>query len=182
MSLGTWFRDYVYIPLGGSRVRRARMFLNIFVVWMLTGFWHGAAWNFVVWGLYFAVLLVIEKVFLLKYLQNAKVINQIYVLFAVIISFVIFNASSMGEAVNYIGGMFGAGGIPVVSAEAIYYLKSFGFIFMLAIIGATPVPKKIISKMRMATYLEPVVLLVLLTIITAYLVDGSFNPFLYFRF
>ena len=182
MSLGTWFRDYVYIPLGGSRVRKARMFFNIFLVWMLTGFWHGAAWNFVVWGLYFAVLLVIEKVFLLKHLQNAKVINRIYVLFAIIISFVIFNASSMREAANYIGGMFGAGGIPVISAEAIYYLKSFGLIFLLAMIGSTPIPKKIIAKIKVATYIEPIALLALLTMITAYLVDGSFNPFLYFRF
>lgn len=182
MSLGTWFRDYVYIPLGGSRVRKARMFFNIFLVWMLTGFWHGAAWNFVVWGLYFALLLVVEKVFLLKHLQNAKVINRIYVFFAVIISFVIFNASSMGEAANYIGGMFGVGGIPMISAEAIYYLKSFGVIFALAIIGSTPIPKKIISKIKVVTYVEPLALLALLTIITAYLVDGSFNPFLYFRF
>ena len=172
----------MYIPLGGSRVRKARMFFNIFLVWMLTGFWHGAAWNFIIWGLYFAVLLVIEKVFLLKYLQHAKVINRIYVLFAIIISFVIFNASSMGEAVNYIGAMFGVGSIPIISAEAIYYLKNFGFIFLLAIIGATPIPKKIIGKIKVAMYLEPIVLLALLTIITAYLVDGSFNPFLYFRF
>lgn len=182
ISLGTWFRDYVYIPLGGSRVRKERMFFNIFLVWMLTGFWHGAAWNFIIWGLYFAVLLVIEKVFLLKYLQHAKVINRIYVLLAIIISFVIFNAASMGEAVNYIGGMFGVGSIPIISVEAIYYLKNLGFIFLLAIIGATPIPKKIIGKIKVATYLEPIVLLALLTIITAYLVDGSFNPFLYFRF
>ena len=94
----------------------------------------------------------------------------------------IFNAASMGEAVNYIGGMFGVGSIPIISAEAIYYLKNFGFIFLLAIIGATPIPKKIIGKIKVATYLEPIVLLALLTIITAYLVDGSFNPFLYFRF
>ena len=182
MSLGTWFRDYVYIPLGGSRVKKSRMFFNIFLVWMLTGFWHGAAWNFIVWGLYFAVLLVIEKVFLLKHLQKAKVVNRIYVLFAVIISFVIFNASSMGEAVSYIGGMFSVGNIQIISAEAIYYLRSFGVIFVLAILGSTPLPKKIISKIKVAAYMEPFILVALLTMVTAYLVDGSFNPFLYFRF
>lgn len=182
MSLGTWFRDYVYIPLGGSRVKKARMFFNILVVWMLTGFWHGAAWNFVIWGLYFAVLLIIEKVFLLKYLDKTKVLNRIYVLFAVVISFVIFNAATMYEAVSYIGGMFGVGGIPLCSAEAIYYLRSFAVIFVLAIIGATPIPKKIATKIKVMQYIEPIVLLALLAVITAYLVDGSFNPFLYFRF
>lgn len=182
MSLGTWFRDYVYIPLGGSRVGKIRMFFNIFLVWMLTGFWHGAAWNFIIWGVYFAILLVIEKVCLLRHLPKAKVINRVYVLLAVVISFVIFNATSMGEAVSDIGGMLGAGGIPVISREAIYYLKSFGFVFVLAIIGSTPIPKKMISKIKVARYLEPIVLLALLVMITAYLVDGSFNPFLYFRF
>lgn len=182
MSLGTWFRDYVYIPLGGSRVKKARMFFNILVVWMLTGFWHGAAWNFIIWGLYFAVLLIAEKVFLLKYLDKAKVINRIYVLLAVVISFVIFNAATMHEAVGYIGGMIGVGGIPLCSAEAIYYLKSFAVIFVLAIIGATPIPKKIAAKLKVVQYMEPIVLLALLAVITAYLVDGSFNPFLYFRF
>ena len=182
ISLGTWFRDYVYIPLGGSRVGKGRMFFNIFLVWMLTGFWHGASWNFIVWGLYFAVLLVIEKLFLLKHLQSAKVWNRVYVLFAVVISFVIFNAASLGDAFGCIGGMFGAGGISMISAEAIYYLKSYGFIFGLAVLGSTPLPKKIVSKIKMANYLEPVVLLGLLVMVTAYLVDGSFNPFLYFRF
>ena len=182
MSLGTWFRDYVYIPLGGSRVHTTRMLFNIIVVWMLTGLWHGAAWNFVVWGLFFALLLVVEKVFLLKYLANAKLLNRVYVLFSVVISFVIFNATSLGQAIHDIGGMFGIGDIPIVSAEAIYYLKSFGFIFVLAMIGATPIPKKITSNFKILHYMEPVALLALLLTVTAYLVDGSFNPFLYFRF
>ena len=102
MSLGSWFRDYVYIPMGGSRVGKFRMFFNIFTVWMLTGFWHGAAWNFIFWGLYFAILLVVEKVFLLKYLNQSKVWSRFYLLFAVVISFVIFNATNMGEAFQYI--------------------------------------------------------------------------------
>ena len=182
ISLGSWFRDYVYFPMGGSRVARPRMFLNIFTVWMLTGFWHGADWNFIVWGLYFAVLLVIEKVFLLKFLKKSRVVSHIYVLFFVVISFVIFNAASMGEAIQYIGGMFGAGGIPLVSTEALYYLQSFGLIAALAVIGATPIPKLLAGKVKCLSYVEPVFLLGLLAIITGYLVDGSFNPFLYFRF
>lgn len=185
ISLSMWFRDYVYIPLGGSRVKRTRMFFNIFIVWMLTGMWHGAAWNFVVWGLYFAVLLVIEKAngkFLLNKLENAKIANRIYVLFAVIISFVIFNATSMKVALEDIGGMFGFGNVPLYSAEALYNVRSYGIVFIIAIIGATPLPKKVVEKIKGIQYLEPFVLVALLVMITAYLVDGSFNPFLYFRF
>jgi alginate O-acetyltransferase complex protein AlgI len=182
MSLGSWFRDYVYIPMGGSRVKKFRMFFNIFTVWMLTGFWHGAAWNFIIWGLYFAVLLVVEKVFLLKYLNRSKVLSRVYLLFAVVISFVIFNATNMGEAFCYIGGMFGVGGAPLVSAEALYYLRSYAVVFLVAIIGATPLPKLAAGKIKATQYVEPVFLLVLLVLVTAYLVDGSFNPFLYFRF
>ena len=182
ISLGNWFRDYVYIPLGGSRVNMARHLFNILVVWMLTGFWHGAAWNFIIWGLYFAVLLVIEKTFLLQHLERSKVLSHVYVLFAVVISFVIFNATSLPQVLTDIGGMFGSGNLPLISAEAIYYLRSYAVIFVLAIFGATPIPKKLVSKWKLSQYAEPVVLLLLLVVITAYLVDGSFNPFLYFRF
>ena len=189
MSLGSWFRDYVYIPLGGNRVPKWRWFFNIFVVWMLTGFWHGAAWTFIIWGLYFAVLLVIEKLWLLKHLEKTQVISRIYTLFFVLISFVIFNAADMGEAFAYIGGMFGAGGIPLVSAEFVYYLRSFAVVLILAVIGATPLPKNLVLKLRenekarkVLNGIEPVFLLGLMVLMTAYLVDGSFNPFLYFRF
>lgn len=189
MSLGSWFRDYVYIPLGGNRVSKARWFLNIFIVWMLTGFWHGAAWNFIVWGLFFAILLIIEKLWLLKPLKKSKVLNHIYVMFFVIISFVIFNAADMKEAFSYIGGMFGAGGIPFISEEWLYYLRSYGVVLIVAIIGATPLVKKLILSVKkkstgekIMNIAEPIMLVALLLVITAYLVDGSFNPFLYFRF
>ncbi|MBO5859420.1 MAG: MBOAT family protein [Clostridia bacterium] len=187
MSLGSWFRDYVYIPLGGNRVSTFKKFRNIFVVWMLTGFWHGAAWNFIVWGLYFAVLLVIEKLWLKKYLDKSKAFSHVYVMFLVIISFVIFNAADMGEAMRYIGGMFGFGGVPLFSAEWLYYLRSYAVVIILAIIGATPLPKKIVSKLsekneKLVNLAEPIVLVALMIVMTAYLVDGSFNPFLYFRF
>ena len=182
MSLGSWFRDYVYFPMGGSRVNKPRMFLNILTVWMLTGFWHGAAWTFIVWGLYFAALLLLEKTFLMKYLKRSQVLSRVYLLLAVIISFVIFNATDMAEAFRYIGGMFGGGGVPLASAEALYYLRSYAVIFLVAAIGATPIPKLTVGKVKAARYLEPAVLLGLLVLVTAYLVDGSFNPFLYFRF
>lgn len=189
ISLGTWFRDYVYIPLGGNRVGRARQLLNILVVWMLTGFWHGAAWNFVVWGLMFAVLLIMEKLWLLKPLSKCRPLAHLYVVFFVVISFVIFNAENMGQALSDIGGLFGAGGFPLVSAEAVYCLRSFALVLILAVLGATPLLRN--GLVRLSQYptagkvlnaLEPFTLFVLLLVMTGYLVDGSFNPFLYFRF
>ncbi len=184
MSLGTWFRDYVYIPLGGNRVSVPRWFLNIFVVWMLTGFWHGAAWNFVIWGLYFAVFLCAEKLFLLKWLGKTKVFNRIYALGIVAISFVLFNAVDMSEALLYIKSMFGFGDVPLFSAETVYYLKSYAISLLLGAIGATPIVKKLSLSIpeKVRNLLEPAVLLVLAMVVTAFLIDGSFNPFLYFRF
>lgn len=189
ISLGTWFRDYIYIPLGGNRVSMPCHFFNIFVVWLLTGMWHGAAWTFVVWGLYFAVLLVIEKVFLLKYLEKSKVLSRIYTLLMVLISFVIFNATDMGEGFEYIKGMLGLGGVPVISGEFTYCLKNYGMVLVLAIIGATPIVKRLSVRLcetkiisGILTVVEPVLIVVALTAVTAFLVDGSFNPFLYFRF
>ena len=182
ISLGSWFRDYVYIPLGGSRVGKLRLLFNILTVWMLTGFWHGADWNFIIWGLYFAFLLVVEKIFLSKWLKGSKVLSRIYVLFFVVISFVIFNASSLTEAFDYIGGMLGIGNYPLISLETVFYFKNYCLILILGLIGATPIPKILASKLKISHWLEPIVLVGLLAIVTAYLVDGSFNPFLYFRF
>ena len=182
MSLGSWFRDYVYIPLGGNRVKTWKFIRNILIVWMFTGFWHGAAWNFIVWGLYFAILLLLEKFVLKKFLEKNRLLSHIYVLFLVMISFVIFNAADMKEALIYIGGLFGYGGHPIVSMEFFYYLRSFALVIVTAIIGATPLPKKLANKFKICNYIEPVFLSILLIMCTAYLVDGSFNPFLYFRF
>lgn len=189
MSLGQWFRDYVYIPLGGNRVSTAKHLRNIFVVWFLTGFWHGADWNFIVWGLYFAVLLTLEKMFLGKYLAKSKVLSRIYVLFLIVISFVIFNAAGMGEALQYIGGMFGIGATGLAGSEWLYNLQSYALIMAIAAVGATPVPKLIVKKLKetkagdiAASILSPVFTAVIIVLCTAYLVDGSFNPFLYFRF
>jgi len=190
MSLSTWFRDYVYIPMGGNRVKKSRWFFNIIVVWMLTGFWHGAEWNFIVWGLFFAFFLILEKLWIGKFLAKApSVLSRIYVLLLVAISFVIFNANGMKEAVGDIGAMFGAQNIPLVTAETLYYLRSYAVVIMLAIIGSTPFIKDAVQSLkqypaanRILNIAEPVVMFVLLIVITAYLVDGSFNPFLYFRF
>ena len=189
MSLGSWFRDYVYIPLGGNRVSKPRWFFNIFVVWMATGLWHGAAWNFVLWGVMFAVLLVIEKLWLLEPLKKLKVLNHVYVLFLVMISFVIFDASSVKDAFSCITAMFGGQHIPLVTFESVYYLRSYLIILVIAIIGATPLPKKLAdaAEKNKHTHIafnvsEPVALMLLLIVCTAFLIDGSFNPFLYFRF
>jgi len=187
MSLGSWFRDYVYIPMGGNRVGKYRLVLNLMVVWMLTGLWHGAAWNFVIWGLYFGVLLMIEKRFFAKFLSKHAFIGHIYTLFLVIISFVIFNAADMRGIFSDIGGLFGAGGIPLVSKETLYCLKDFGLLFILGIVGATPLMKNLTLKLRekkegLMNVLEIIFLAVLLIMVTAYFVDGSFSPFLYFRF
>ena len=183
MSLGSWFRDYVYIPMGGNRVSRGRWVFNILTVWMLTGLWHGASWNFVVWGLMFAVLLLFEK--LVPGFQRLPVLlRRVYVLLAVVISFVIFNAANLTQAGSDIGAMFGFGNIPMVTEESLYYLHSYGLVFALGILGSTPVVKRLAGRIpeKATAILEPVLMLALLLVCTAYLVDGSFNPFLYFRF
>lgn len=182
ISLGTWFRDYVYIPLGGNRVSRIRHFFNILIVWGLTGIWHGGAWTFLVWGLYFAALLMIEKSFLLKFLKKHSILAHLYTTVAVIAGFVFFDAANMGAAITSLKAMFGMSGLPLVSQEALYYLRSYAVLFGVGIFGATPGAKKWMEKVPVAKYLEPVVLIGLLVAATAFLADGSFNPFLYFRF
>ncbi|MBQ4527253.1 MAG: MBOAT family protein [Clostridia bacterium] len=189
ISLGTWFRDYVYIPMGGSRCKSSKMFINIFTVWILTGLWHGAEWNFIVWGIYFAVLLCLEKFLFKKYIEKLKVLRHIYVIFFVTLSFVIFSAPSIREIFYHIKTMFGITELPFISPGFIYYLKSFGITLLLGGICSTPllkiIKRKITSDSKEKIYvtvLENIIILMLLFICTAYLVDGSFNPFLYFRF
>ena len=183
MSLGSWFRDYVYIPMGGNRVSKLRWVFNILVVWMLTGLWHGAAWNFVLWGLLYAVFLLAEKWLPLQKLP--VLLRHVYVLLIVILGFVLFNATSLSQAMGDIGNMFGFGAVPLVSNAALYYLRSYGVVFLLGLIGSTPVVRDVAVKLgntKVGAVLEPVLLIVLLLVCTGYLVDGSFNPFLYFRF
>ena len=186
MSLGTWFRDYVYIPMGGNRVRFMRWIFNILTVWALTGLWHGASMSFVVWGLYFAVLLVLEKLFLIKFLEKLpKFISHIYTLLAVFISFVIFDSESFSFAGQRIAALFGGGTSGLVGAETLYYLRSYAVIFIVGIIASMPVAKlyrKKVKQTKAVVAVETTVCAALLIVVTAYLVDGSFNPFLYFRF
>lgn len=243
ISLGSWFRDYVYIPLGGNRVSRGRWLLNILIVWMLTGFWHGAAWNFILWGLYFAVLLLIEKLWLKGFLEKHQIFSHIYMLFFVMIGFMMFNAGTVGEGFSQISALFGYGrssAIPLVSAESLYYLRSYFVTLVIAVVGATPIVKKwyeaMWNKVEVFMYhksdlifarkrktvldarkenvlhhetktavdnnpdmfssvmnqekrcfflrelVESAACLVLILLMTAYFVDGTFSPFLYFRF
>ena len=184
MSLGSWFRDYVYIPLGGNRVSKPRWVLNILAVWMFTGLWHGAAWNFVLWGLLFAALLLIEK--WVPALQKLPtLLRRFYVLLAVVISFVLFNAESMQQFGSDLAGMFGFGGVPGVTEQTLYYLSSYAPLFIAGFLGATPLVRDTAARLyktRAGQLLEPVALILLFLVCTGYLVDGSFSPFLYFRF
>ena len=186
ISLSSWFRDYIYIPLGGNRVSKIKWLRNILIVWLLTGLWHGAAWNFILWGLYFGILLILEKVFLNKYLEKIpKLLSRIYVLLIVMISFIIFSGESMTQIMGNIGGLIGLGNRPLISQESIYYFKSYFVVLVIAIIGATPILKNITNKEKLhkiINILEPLYLLVIFVICTSYIIDGSFNPFLYFRF
>ena len=183
ISLSSWFRDYVYIPLGGNRVSKIKWIRNIMVVWILTGLWHGAEWNFIIWGIYFGILLIIEKLFLLKKTEKIpKFLKVIYTLFFVMISFIIFNGN---EIIENIKGLFGIGNISFISKESIYYLKSYFIVILIGIIGATPIMKNIVKKekiKKIANILEPIYLFSILLLSTSYIIDGSFNPFLYFRF
>lgn len=189
ISLGSWFRDYVYIPLGGNRVGRVRWAFNIMIVWGLTGIWHGNAWNFLLWGLYFGVLLIIEKYFTGKILDRLGGFRYVYTLFFLGISFVIFGAENVREIGEYFGNMFGFGGLPLISAETLYYLRSYMILLAVSVIGATPLIGRLAVRISggkagrvFLNVAEPVILVVLLLVVTAYMVDGSYSPFLYFRF
>lgn len=185
ISLSSFFRDYVYIPLGGNRVSKFKWIRNIFIVWFLTGFWHGASWNFILWGLFFAVVLLIEKLTFGKWIENKKIINHIYVLFIVIISFTIFNADGLNEVVVSLKNMFGLNSLSFANTETLYYFKSYLILVILSIICTTPLLSKIYNKIKeynIIKCVEVVTLFVLLILCTAYIVDSTFNPFLYFRF
>ena len=184
MSLGTWFRDYLYIPLGGNRCSKARQFFNILVVWAATGFWHGANWTFLCWGLYYALFLMIEKAFLLKKLDKAPVIGHIYTLLVAICGWVLFDLPSLSAAGNYYASMFGFAQGGFIGAADIFYLKNFAVIFIAAIIAAMPIGAKLYRALpcRVQNVLTPILIVCVLIISTAYLVDASYNPFLYFRF
>ena len=185
ISLSTWFREYLYIPLGGNRCSKPRWMFNLLVVWAATGIWHGASWNYLIWGLYFFVLLMLEKFFLLKVLNKAPaVVGHIYTLFFVVVSWAIFAIEDFAQLGAYLKVMFGLGGVPLVDAQLGYYVTSYLPILLVAAVASTPLGAKLYHKLkpRAAEVVCTVLVLAGLVVCTAYLVDGTYNPFLYFRF
>ena len=187
MSLGQWFRDYLYIPLGGNRVSQARWVRNVLVVWFLTGLWHGASWNFSFWGLYFGILLMVEKLFLGRLLQRLpRVLRHAYALLIVLIGWVLFELDSVPEILGYLGDMFALNGIDLYNVESLYLSRSNLVLLLIATAGAVPLARKVYERVSELVLVRAVVMpafyaLVLVASI-AYVVDSSFNPFLYFRF
>lgn len=183
ITLSTWFREYVYIPLGGNRKGKGRMLFNLFVVWFLTGLWHGASWNFVLWGLYFFALLVIEKTFLLKVLQKIpRVFSHLYSLFFILFGWYIFVSCDLSSPLAYLKSMFSG---PFASSEVIYDFVRMLFFLAVLCVACTPLPKRLFDKLyqKQGVKIAVTVLCPLaLVLCTAYLVDSSYNPFLYFRF
>ncbi len=190
MTLSSWFRDYVYIPLGGNRVSILKHIRNIFIVWMLTGLWHGASWNFIIWGLYFGIILIIEKYFLNKILEKLpKVIRNIYTMLIVMISFIIFSSDDMSSALTVIKGLFSFNSLKFSNNFIIYYIRSYGVILVGGLVLSTPLIKNVINKLKenktleyIINIFEVIVIVLILVVITSMLIDSSYNPFLYFRF
>lgn len=177
ITLSTWFREYIYIPLGGNRRGKVRTYVNLFIVWALTGFWHGASWNFVLWGLFFFVMLSIEKTWLMKFLDKNKIISHIYALLLISLSWMIFAITDMRELGTFIGRLFSFS----YSNDFIYYLRNYAGIIIVGCIFATPVFKNVYEKYK-RSFAGILVSVVILVISVAYLTDATYNPFLYFRF
>ena len=187
ISLGVWFRDYVYIPLGGNRCSKLKQIRNIFIVWFLTGFWHGASWNFIIWGLYYFALLMIEKLFLLKKLEKAPAfVSHIYTLFFVVFGWLLFVFEDLSAGAVYLGNMFGVGTDTFASGLDIYNLvRNIAFLAVL-VLASTPLPKKIyahlVERSRAVRIVMSVVGILAVILSLAYLVNSSYNPFLYYKF
>ena len=178
ITLGQWFKQYVYIPLGGNRLGRARTYFNLFIVWFLTGFWHGASYNFILWGLYFFILICIEKNGLLNLLNKHKLISHIYTIFFILVGWVLFAVIDLNQIINFFKKMF----IFNAGNEWIYYLRNYIITYTIAIIFSTSFLKKIYNKFVKNNIVDTIILITIFLLSIAYLVDSSYNPFLYFRF
>lgn len=186
ISLSSWFRDYVYIPLGGNRKGQLITYRNIFVVWLLTGFWHGASWNFMLWGVYFGVLLMIEKAFLLKYINKApRFIAHFYTLCLVLVSWVLFAFVDLDQGILFLKTMFGLQDVPLINGLSMFYIRNNIGLLVILVVASTPLFKGLFTKYVMnkkAEWIVPLLVVIALVICTAYIVDATYNPFLYFRF
>ena len=184
ITLSSWFRDYVYIPLGGNRKGRKRSYINLFVVWLLTGIWHGANWTFIVWGLLYFCLLVIERIFDMSKVN--KVVLHIYTLLMVNFLWIFFSADSLKDTVEYIGGMFGRYGFTLWDDASYFMLRQFGITFVIAILGCIPAVRSIIkalgdkNKVTHSLIIGGKIIVWILTF--TYVIKGSYNPFIYFNF
>ena len=189
MTLGTWFRDYIYFPMGGSRVKPARHILNLITVWFVTGMWHGAEYNFILWGLYYCVLLILEKFFCGKYLERSKILSHIYFAIITVCGFMLFHTEDLSLLPARLGELIGMGTTGFTDTVSTFYVTSYLPTVIIAIIGATPLVKKLGEYLMTRAKLANAALIgtrmcayALLVLSTAYLIDGSYNPFLYFRF
>lgn len=188
ISLGSWFREYVYIPLGGNKNGKLKQYRNLFIVWFLTGFWHGANWNFIFWGLYFGFLVTIEKIFLLKWLESKpKFIGHIYTMFIVIIGWVLFEFENMTQCISFIKIMLGFGKVSLLNSTSIYYIYTNALLLIILILCSTPLPRKVFLNIQnkfkfVGAIIMPLIYLLLIFLSTAYLVNETYNPFLYFKF
>ena len=180
ISLSSFLKDYIYIPLGGSRCSNSRYIFNLFVVWFLTGFWHGADYNFILWGLYFGLVLIIEKFVFKDFFDRHRVIGFVYTVLIVNISFVIFNHSNLLDVRNFIVGLFNFEYL--IDKETLFYLKNYAVFFIICIVGITPLCKNIYSRLKNKDLVNIVLIIILLVVSTAYIIDATFMPFLYFRF
>ncbi|WP_343288384.1 MBOAT family O-acyltransferase [Turicibacter bilis] len=186
ISLGSWFRDYIYIPLGGNRVSSLKIYRNLLVVWLVTGIWHGASWNFVIWGLYFGMFIMLERMFLQKLLNRIPTIMQhIYLLLIVLVGWVIFSQSDLSSTINYLEVMFGLTEAPFMNGYTIFYFKEYFVALLIACICSMPI-LKVLRKNdnfnRVTIILKPVVICVMFFIVIIYMVNSTFNPFIYFNF
>lgn len=186
ISLGTWFKEYLYFPLGGNRVGKFKFLRNILVVWLLTGIWHGASWNFALWGLYFGIILIFEKLFMLRLLEKiSPIIARIYTLGLIVLSWVIFAFDSIVDGLNYMKLLFSNSSVGLYDNGSIYLLYTNVILFTVLGISSTDIPKKLwknIGQKYNVYLLENLFLLMVFILSIAYLVDQSYNPFLYFRF
>ncbi len=189
MSLGTWFRDYVYFPMGGNRVKPAHHIFNLLVVWFITGMWHGASYNFILWGVYYGVLIILEKYIYGKYLEKSHVISRIYFFFVTVFGFIIFDTENLSQVFSKFGELFGVGTTALYDTSSLFYVSSYLFTLVIAFVCAMPIGKKLWAKLcekeksrAVFTCLGYAACFAMLIVSTAYLIDGSYNPFLYFRF
>lgn len=186
ISLGSWFRDYIYIPLGGNRVSSLKVYRNLFVVWLVTGIWHGASWNFIIWGLYFGVFIMLERLCLQKILNCVpSFIQHLYLLVIVLIGWVLFSQPDLSSTINYLKIMFGLTEAPVINGYTVFYLKEYSVTLLISCIASTPVVKVLGEKLehnKLIIMGKPIIIFLLFCIVSIYLVNSTFNPFIYFNF